>query len=632
MRWQVALPRLLVSITVGLSTTRAPPAEAASSIVLCAGGSGAAVETCLDAYVGAIRDCRDAANGNCEATLREPGGALAAVLGATEAPVRASCTAGSADSLTFGLGLDDLVAQTAQACRQSSEDLVGLAYAEDPAALSPEALECQRMVAAELVAVHREFTSLFGSCYLAEADQEICDRLQRDATALASSHATAGRIVAACGATFDALGVVAVETGPTLEDRVRALVDVVAERGVHLALRVFPPLRSGPTGLLGPHPVGVRTIELVDPLRPNPVGTGSRSLLTEIYYPSTPEATAGLPLDLLRFDGIDLFLTPTHRDAARASGAFPLVVYSHAAGGIRFENAIKLASLASHGFVVVSPERPGNDLERPFADSEAFENGPSDLRLVIDEVLARNEAAGDLLEGAIDPERIGGMGWSFGGYAIAALATGPFARGTFTDPRVKAILAFDGAMGGLHWAGSAPQVFETIHVPTLLLGGDVLFSATLAPDQQAMFDVLGPGPMPLGYGVLRDAGHYTFSDDCEVPEEVLLAIGGAGLPECGPEAIPWRYARYVLDYLALNFFAAALNGDASASARLEAASLAPIEELDYQAVPEPPSPLLAMAGASGLACLGWLRLRRGLSARARTRPAAAARSRRRTPS
>ena len=57
---------------------------------------------------------------------------------------------------------------------------------------------------------------------------------------------------------------------------------------------------------------------------------------------------------------------------------------------------------------------------------------------------------------------------------------------------------------------------------------------------------------------------------------------GGPVPDCGPVAIPWLYARHVVDYPALNFFDGVLNGNAEALARLDPAVLFAIEDLEYQ--------------------------------------------------
>ena len=143
-------------------------------------------------------------------------------------------------------------------------------------------------------------------------------------------------------------------------------------------------------------------------------------------------------------------------------------------------------------------------------------------------------------------------------------------------------MPLDGAMGSLHWGADAPSIFATITIPSLSLGGEILFSDTLAADHQAMFDALTPGPSVAALGVLRDAGHGSFPDSCEVPDDLLELVNGGPVPDCGPVAIPWRYARHIIDYLALNFFDGVLNGNAAALARLDPAVLSTIEDLEYQ--------------------------------------------------
>jgi predicted dienelactone hydrolase len=87
-------------------------------------------------------------------------------------------------------------------------------------------------------------------------------------------------------------------------------------------------------------------------------------LTVEAYYPSTVEAVAGVPRDIVHVFDIELFPTPAYRDVARAPGSFPLVVYSHGSGGIRFENLALAVHLASHGYIVVAADHPGRHAAR----------------------------------------------------------------------------------------------------------------------------------------------------------------------------------------------------------------------------------------------------------------------------
>ena len=568
-----------VLIVTAVATSHAKPAIDTRCIV----ASGGAAARCVRKYADAVTACRYTGDELCEAGLRAPGGKLDGFLAATEKPVRQGCSAEAADRLTSSMGLDDLVARTAQACRKWGDDFVDTAFTDDPKSLAPDARKCQRLVAAQLARVRDTVVQAHGRrCFVAEFAGKPCDRAARDRR-VASVRARARLLIAhRCGPAFDTLGLVSSASGAMLDARVDVLTEIVATRSRHLAQRVYPPLSLGPTAFFGPHPVGVRTLELVDPSRPNPFGSGPRPLTTEVYYPSTPEAVAGVARDVLSLLGIPLFPSPSYRDVARAPRTFPLIVYSHGGGIIRFDSAIKMEHLASHGFVVVSAEHPGSDLLTPF-DPNSFEDRPLDVRFLIDRFLGFNAETGHFLEGAIDPDRIGGAGWSFGGYAVTALATGPFFRGTFTDPRMKAIMPLDGAMGAQHWGADAPGIFGTITIPSLSLGGDILFSAPIAADHQAMFDALVPGPRIAALGVLRDAGHGTFPDVCEVSDEILELTSGGPVLDCGPVAIAWRYARHIINYLALNFFDGVLNGNAEALTRLDPAVLANIEDLQWQA-------------------------------------------------
>ena len=201
--------------------------------------------------------------------------------------------------------------------------------------------------------------------------------------------------------------------------------------------------------------------------------------------------------------------------------------------------------------------------------------GRVDLSFLIDQFLHFNSDPRNFFEGAVDGARIGATGHSLGGYTVMALATGPFQgpfeSGTFTDPRVKAILPLDPAVQHFH---GPPSIFSSITVPTLMLSGTQSFLVGLMPP---VFGAFVPGPAVMGFGNLTDAAHLTFMDICESPE------GLTGFDaECEPDHLPWRYALHVVNYLALNLFDATLNGNAEALARLDPAILSNVEELEYQ--------------------------------------------------
>jgi len=503
-----------------------------------------------------------------------PGGTLDGLVAATEGPIRRSCTDESARRITFALGVDTLVPYLAVACRKWAEDFLVVSYANGLATLSPAALDCQGLVAAQTARLRDRVVQATGRrCDVAEFSGRPCDRVHRDrriAKALARAHT---RILGGCGATFDELGLAAVGAAPTLEARIDAVLDRVTFPARHFALRVFPPLNLGPTALYGSAPVGVRTLDLVDPSRLNRTGTGPRPLKVEIYYPSTPAAVDGVAGDVVSVLGLDLFPTPTFRDVARAPGTFPLVLYSHGSGGVRFESLALAVHLASHGYIVVSADHHGDTLlDSGDAMTAVLTNRPLDLSFLVDQFLAFDAQSGNFFEGAIDGSRIGATGHSYGGYTVMALAVGPFALGTFTDPRIRAILPLDGSAQA--FAAQFPAIFSTITIPTLLLGASTSGLASLLP---LAFAAIPSGPPVVGYGNFLRAGHNSFPDVCEVPESLV-----GMLEECQPPVLPWRYVRHIENYLALNFFDATLRGDADALARLHPAVVESIEDVAYQ--------------------------------------------------
>jgi predicted dienelactone hydrolase len=490
--------------------------------------------------------------------------------------VRRGCTESSAGELNFQLGLEDLVTRTAEACEKWGEDVVAISYAAEPKARASDALACQRNVGAEVARLHHAAVGLQARCQLALLDGKACDRTRRDERLARAKAAAVSRIEHHCGPGFDALDLVPSDASPTLTGRIEALAEVALGRARHLAERVYPAFPLGTAGLLGPAPVGVRTLELVDPVRLNVGGTGPRPLQVELYYPSTAAGVAGVPRDVVRIFDIELFATPTYRDVPLAPGTYPLVLFSPGSPSSHWGYVYLLAHLASHGFLVAAIDHHGDQFPST-TDPDRLINRPLDLSAVLDQLLAPGDGPASLLAGAIDPERIGAEGHSAGGYTATALSICPLPD-AFSDARIKAIVTLE---SGLQlFPRQAPGIFSTISVPTLLLAGA---STPLAALSQAEFDAFTPGPTIVGYAQLTDALHSSFGDYCEVPGSILTAQPPVGpKAECEPAALPWRLARYLTNYLSLSFFEATLEGSAEALARLDPALLAQVEELSVQ--------------------------------------------------
>jgi predicted dienelactone hydrolase len=202
----------------------------------------------------------------------------------------------------------------------------------------------------------------------------------------------------------------------------------------------------------GPFAVGVSTLTLVDESRPTDAngdypGATSRTLVTEVWYPaeggSQPGELRDAPLD-------------------RSQAPYPLIVFSHGLTGIRRQSASYTAHLASHGYVVISPDFPLSNREAPGGPriGDAV-NPPGDVSFLIDSFLQFSDEPGNPFEGAIDETAIGLTGHSTGGLTAILATFGPLA-----DPRVKATLPLAplGCMVG-------SQAYAGSYIPLLVIGG-----------------------------------------------------------------------------------------------------------------------------------------------------------------
>ena len=108
------------------------------------------------------------------------------------------------------------------------------------------------------------------------------------------------------------------------------------------------------------------------------------------------------------------FRLSASRDAVVAAGArFPVVLFSHGGGrppGTPLAQSDLLLHLARQGFIVIAPFHPGT--ERPFVDR------PRQVHKALDSVLADPR-----FSNRADPDRIGMMGFSFGG-AVTLIVAG----------------------------------------------------------------------------------------------------------------------------------------------------------------------------------------------------------------
>jgi predicted dienelactone hydrolase len=304
----------------------------------------------------------------------------------------------------------------------------------------------------------------------------------------------------------------------------------------------------------GPWPVGVRTIELVDIAR-------NRSLPIDVWYPALED---GEP-NVYELPPIASIETAARRNATPAPGApRPLILFSHGYGGVRFQSYFLTERLASHGFVVASPDHPGNTLFDAFtggdeAAAQSAIDRPLDMLAVLDHLTASSFTP-------IDPDRVGITGHSFGGWTSFETAR--------RDDRLRVV--FPMAPGFRN--GARPDMVAELDRPVCIFGGSVDDTTPFDTDQLAPYELAAT---PKYLIQITGAGHLDFSNLCEIPIAALFVDDG-----CDPASIAPADVQSRVSTLATAFALRYLAGDEEYDAYLAPAYVNGLGKLEYWSEPE----------------------------------------------
>jgi len=208
--------------------------------------------------------------------------------------------------------------------------------------------------------------------------------------------------------------------------------------------------------------------------------------------------------------------------AAADARAFPLIVFSHHSGGHRRAATFLTAHLASQGYVVAAldhsevfaPElarKEGETPEQKAARADAWiASRVPDVRFLLDYLLA--QPIPDL---RVDPDRIGIVGHSFGGWTALAAPD--------VEPRIRSVVALAPGGSSRRRPGILPVTLRfqwAREVPALYLVADLDTSLPL----DGMYEIFERAPAPKQMVILRRADHLHFIDDVEKWHEAFRTM------------------------------------------------------------------------------------------------------------
>lgn len=265
-------------------------------------------------------------------------------------------------------------------------------------------------------------------------------------------------------------------------------------------------------GLAALAAAGVATPAFTDPSTRGPYQVLA---LTEGIYDQARGRSIGL---------LTLFPSKDGQSPARDGAPYALIIFSHGFL-LRGEQYRSYGEhLASHGFIVSLPTYPASLFDFSHVELK------NDLIFVIEYYLKINVTAGQRLEGAIDPQRIGASGHSLGGKLSLFAAA--------EDSRIKASATLDPVDGGPPGGGDparfpsvAPEMMEEIRVPLLFIGNDLgraaLAGVACAPEEEnyeRFFEAANPPAIEV---TQRGVGHMQYLDNPECGLACAVCVRGS---------------------------------------------------------------------------------------------------------
>ncbi len=303
-----------------------------------------------------------------------------------------------------------------------------------------------------------------------------------------------------------------------------ALIGSAATAGGHAQNRIDGQRPDAPElAAYGPHEIGVRQIELVNPGqidilsvdpkadKPATLPTYDRALTVEVWYPAGTGVQGVTAMKAFIRDGkteVDLHGKAV-RDATPADGTFPLILVSHGYPGNRFLMSHLAENLASKGYVVASIDHRDSTYRDKSAFGSTLVNRPLDQTFVINEMARLSGEGGSFLSGLVDADTAGLIGYSMGGYGAVITAgggvtqaavdyawggphgtlgvhlSGSDSHNALPDPRIKTAIAF--APWGLTYGFWDAEALKGVQIPMMFIAGSVDDVSGYEPGVKSIF-------------------------------------------------------------------------------------------------------------------------------------------------
>ena len=311
----------------------------------------------------------------------------------------------------------------------------------------------------------------------------------------------------------------------------------------------------------GAYNIGVRTLTIVDANRIDILNTVrgeesaiyDRSLTVEVWYPAqlaANQSSGGEYHAITRNPEITAILHGTAvRDAQPnvADARYPLVIISHGYPGNRYLLSHLGENLASKGYVVASIDHTDSTYDDQQAFQSTLYNRSLDQRFVLDSLDNLYRDSSSFLNGLLDAENTGLVGYSIGGYGLInnlgggysddivnsflappngllhRHATGNPEYRSNLDSRIKAGFAF--APWGMATGFWRTEDLAGINLPTFYIAGDKDSVAGYEKGVRAIYE--GAVNSDRYLLTFKNAGHNAGAP-YPLPVEILRSESGLG--------------------------------------------------------------------------------------------------------